>query len=341
MRLTVDRVIQGEAEKILKDLVREHRAESGMAIVEDPKNGDVLALAAYPAFNPNRYGEFDLKRFLNPVVQSIYEPGSVFKVITMAAGIDSGKITPETEYIDRGEEKLDGYTIKNWDLVAHGRITMTDVIERSVNTGTIFAEKTMGHGVFGSYLKRFGLAEKTGIDLPGEVVGSLKALAKGSGVQYATASFGQGISVTPIRLLAAVAAIANKGVTVEPRMTKSEEVVTLGRPISAETSRKVTEMMVSAVDKAGVAKIEGYTVAGKTGTAFVPDFKNGGYTDEVINTYVGFAPARDPRFAILIRIDKPEGAPVAGLTVVPAFRDLAQFILNYYNVPPDRRTAER
>lgn len=341
LELTIDLNIQREAEKILQNLVEKYKAKKGTVIVEDPKTGKILAMGSTPNADLNSYNAYEVETFLNPAVQAVYEPGSIFKIITMAAGLDAGEITPETAYVDTGSLTLNGKTIKNWDLKSHGKITMTQVIESSVNTGAAFAERTLGHDLFYEYLVKFGFKDKTSIDLPGEVVGSLKPLEVDKrDINFATASFGQGISVTPIALLKAVSAIANHGVMMRPYLNSEAEPVVVGRVISEGASREVVGMMVSAVDKAEIARIKGYTVAGKTGTAQVPDFKRGGYTDEVINTYIGFAPAYDPKFVILIKIDKPEGAPLAGLTVVPAFRDLAQFVLNYYNVSPDNLTKE-
>ncbi len=334
--LTIDRNIQIQSEKILSQLIAERGAVGGIAMVMDPKTGKILAMVSKPDFDPNEYSKSDIKTFLNPAVQSVYEPGSIFKVITMSAGIDSGKITPETTFVDPGSLTLNGKTIKNWDLKAHGRVTMTNVIEKSINTGAAFAERTMGNDVFYNYLVKFGLKKPTEIDLPGEITGSLKPLEFDQrDINFATASFGQGISVTPIRLITALAAIANHGVMMKPYVNAESKPQEIGRIISEDSSRKVVGMMVSAVDKAQIARIPGYNVAGKTGTGLIPNFSTGGYTEEVINTYIGWAPAYDPQFVILVRLDKPAGAPLAGLTVVPAFRDLAQFILNYYAIPPD------
>ena len=336
--LTIDRNIESRAEDIMRTLINDYRAEGGTFLVQNPKTGAVLAMGSVPNFDPNNFSVAPIKTFLNTAVQSVYEPGSVFKVFTMAAGIDSGAITPESTYYDKGEVTLNGRTIKNWDLKSHGTVTMANVLERSINTGSIFAEQKTGHEVFLNYLKKFGFAEATDIDLSGEVVGSLAQLLRPDArdINFATASFGQGISATPLRLGAAFAALANGGMLMKPYVEAGTKSVEVGRVVSAASAKKVTEMMVSAVDKARVAKINGYTVAGKTGTAYIPDFNNGGYTDEVINTYIGFAPASNPRFVIVIKLDKPYGAPVAGLTVVPAFRELAEFLLSYYNVPPDR-----
>jgi len=336
LKLTIDLNIQREAEKILSVLVEKYKAQGGTAIVQDPKTGKILAMSNIPTFNPNSYGESEVGAFLNPATQAVYEPGSIFKIITMAAGLDAGKITPDTTYVDTGSLTLNGKTIKNWDLKAHGKITMTQVIGGSVNTGAVFAESTLGHDLFYSYLVKFGLKEKTNIDLPGEIVGSLRPLEVDKrDINFATASFGQGISVTPIGLLRAMSAVANHGVMMKPYVNVEKEPEMIGRVITEKASKEVIGMMVNAVNKAEIAKIRGYNIAGKTGTAQVPDFKYGGYTDEVINTYIGFAPAYDPKFIILLKMDKPLGAPLAGLTIVPAFRDLAQFILNYYNIPPD------
>lgn len=337
MLLTIDRNIQVQAEEVLDGLVDKFEAEGGTVIVEDPKTGKILAMANNPTFDPNAYGKFKQATFTNPGVQSIYEPGSIFKVITIASGLDSGKITPDTTFVDKGSLTLNGKTIKNWDLKAHGKVTMTNVIEQSINTGAAFAEKTLGHDLFYDYLIKFGFNEKTKIDLPGEVVGSLNPLRNNKrDINFATASFGQGISVTPIKLISAISAIANDGVLMKPYLNIESKPEITSRVISAEASREVVDMMVSAVDKAEIARIKGYTVAGKTGTAQIPDFKNGGYSKEYIHTYVGFAPAYDPKFIVLIKLDKPKGVSLlAGATVVPAFRDFSQFILNYYNVPPD------
>ncbi len=337
LALTIDPNVQREAERILENLIKNYSAIGGSVVVMEPESGKILTMASFPNFDPNSYSEADIPDFVNPVTQKIYEPGSVFKVITMAAGIDAGKITPDTTFEDTGKLVVSGRTIQNWDLKAHGRVTMTNVIEESINTGAAFAERKTGNAVFREYLDRFGFGEKTGIDLPAELRGDLRRLVPGAPeVTFATASFGQGVAVTPIEMLNAISAIANGGKLMRPYLNAAEAPQMLRRVISEETARQVSQMMISAVDKAGVAKIKGYAIAGKTGTAQVPDFQKGGYTDKVINTYIGFGPAGDPKFIILIKLNEPAGAPLAGLTVVPAFRDLAQFILNYYNVPPDR-----
>ncbi|MDD4931279.1 MAG: penicillin-binding protein 2 [Candidatus Colwellbacteria bacterium] len=336
--MTIDQNIQSKAEKILGDAVSKYKAKSGLVIVSDPKTGAILAMAGNPTFDPNSYGKIsDQSWFKNTNIQEVYEPGSVFKLVTIASALDAGKVTPDTTYVDTGSATINGFTIRNWDHKAHGKLTMTEVIEQSINTGTIFAMNKMGHDLFYDYVKKFGFMEKTGIDLPGERIGSTSTIVDGVPVNYATASYGQGISVTPIRMLSAVNAIANGGVMMRPHLMIGES-KEIGRPISKDTAKKVVDMMTSAVVKNKLAAIENYNVAGKTGTALVPNIGGKpGYKDNaVINTYVGFAPSYDPKFSILIRLDEPEGAPLAGQTIVPAFRDLAYFILNYYNVAPDK-----
>lgn len=334
--LTIDRNIQSQAEEILDKLIKEYGASGGTVIVQDPKTGKILAMGSFPNFDPNSYFDYEIKTFLNPAVQAVYEPGSVFKIITMAAGIDSGKITPETKYIDTGSVTFNGKTLQNWDLKAHGEQTMTGVIEQSINTGSVFAQRQIGPQLFYNYLIKFGLSELTDISLPGEVRGNLNNLKKGKDVDFATASFGQGVAITPIELINAVSVLANGGKLMKPIILADEKPEIVKQVISSQVAESVSKMMVSAVEKNVLAAIKNYSVAGKTGTAFVPDFNKGGYTEQVINTYVGFAPAYDARFVILIKLDKPAGSPLAGQTVVPAFRELAEFILNYYNIAPDK-----
>ncbi len=334
---TIDPNIQTQAERIIEDLVVKFKATGGSVVVEDPKTGKILTMASVPEFDPNTYAKSPLKSFLNPAAQELYEPGSVFKIITMAAGIDAGKITPETTFFDSGVLMVSGKKIQNWDHKGHGTITMTNVIEKSVNTGAAFAERETGHTIFKNYLHKFGFGEKTGIDLPGEVKGDLRNLHETApAVAFATASFGQGVAVTSLEMINAFAAIANGGKLMRPYLNAEFSSKEVRRVISPATAKAVTQMMISAVDKAEVAKINGYTIAGKTGTAQVPDLTRGGYTDRVINTYIGFGPTEDPRFVILIKLNEAEGAPLAGISVVPAFRELAEFILNYYAVSPDR-----
>lgn len=337
IRLTIDRNIQTQSETILQGLMETFGAKSGTIIVEDPNSGKILALANAPDFNPNLYSKSPIENFLNPATQSVYEPGSVFKPLTMAAGIDLGVITPETTFYDSGSVTINGEEMKNWDLKAHGTVTMTNVLEQSINTGAVFAARKIGKKNFLKYTKRFGFGEKTDIDLPDEVTGSLQNLERKDSqeIDLWAASFGQGTAVTPVQLIGAFSSIANGGKLMRPYLDTSNSSHVVRKTMSKETSEKVTRMMESAVEKAFVAALPEHRIAGKTGTAEIADLERGGYTEEYNHTYVGFGPASDPKFVALIKLERPQ-ATLAGATVVPAFRELARFIINYYNIPPDK-----
>lgn len=342
---TIDFNIQKKAETLLFETAKEQESESGSIIVLEPNTGRILALANYPNFNPNNYSKYSLSSFTNPAIQSVYEPGSTFKVLTVAAGLNAGKITPETSYNDTGVVEVDKQKIRNWDLKAHGIQTVADILAKSLNTGVVFIEKLLGHDLFYQFILDCDLNKKTGIDLPGEVAGNINNLKGFQEVYFATASFGQGISMTPIGLLTNLSAVANGGKVMRPYIIdkmidsetneekyfnpKEERVL-----FSGETSRLLTEMLTSAVEKNFVARIRGYEIAGKTGTAQVPD-KNGSYSaDDTIHSFFGFAPANDPKFTILVKIDRPQKDPYAGATAVPVFRELTKYILEYYGIAP-------
>jgi len=340
LTLTIDPNIQEQVESSLDKLISDNNATGGSVIVADPQTGKILAAASAPTYDPNIYSSFGLKTFLNPITEHLYEPGSVFKVFTMSAGIDSGRLTPDTTYYDFGSVTINGKKITNYDLKTHGAYgtaTMTNVIEHSINTGAVFAEAKTGNDIFTSYMKKFGLGEKTGVDLPGELAGNLQRLnPKSPKVAFATASYGQGVAVTPLELINAMAAIANGGTLMRPFLNSALSPEPIRKVMSDKTAGQVTGMMVSAVDRAGVAKIEGYSIAGKTGTAFIPDLVHGGYTDKVIDSFVGFGPTSRPRFIVLVKVDTLPSSALAALSVVPAFKDVAQYLINYYNIPPDR-----
>jgi cell division protein FtsI/penicillin-binding protein 2 len=339
--LTLDISLQNQAEEVLAQLVKDHSASGGSILMQDPKTGAVLAMASKPDFDPNNYKDFPVKNFINPAVQLVYEPGSVFKPLTMAAGIDTGVITPQTTFVDTGKVTLNGKTIRNWDLKAHGKVTMTEVIEKSINTGTVFAQQKIGNDKFYEYMKLFGFGKFSGIDLPDEVTGSLRNLERKNSqpVDFATAAFGQGASVTPLQLITAFSAVANGGVLMKPYISKDFKPEVVRRVIKRETADQVTAMMESAVIKGKIAGVPHFKVAGKTGTAFIPG--RGGYEpeDQLIESYVGFLPVSDPRVTILVKLDRPD-KPLASLTVVPAFHTLAQFVINYYNISPDNLVPE-
>ncbi len=341
INLTIDPNIQIEAEKVLDDLIAKNNATGGSIIIEDPQTGKILAMGSAPDFDPNNYSSSSVASFLNSTVQKVYEPGSVFKVLTMAAGIDSGKITSQTTYNDKGTIIVNKARITNYDFLTHGAYgpgtTMTNIIEHSINTGAVFVEEQTGNDIFTSYMKRFGLGERTGVDLPGEVAGNLRALnSKSPQVAFSTASYGQGVAVTPLEIINAFAAIANGGTLMRPYINAAQSPQVIRRVISTSTAEQVTAMMISAVDRAGIANIDKYSLAGKTGSAFIPDLAHGGYTNKLIDSYIGFGPTSNPKFVAMIRIDTLPESAIAALSVVPAFRDLSQYIINYYNIPPDR-----
>ena len=345
MDLTIDPNVQIEAEKILDDLVKQNNATGGSVIVEDPKTGKILAMGGTPSFDPNDYSASPLANFLNTDVQSVYEPGSIMKVITMSAGIDSGQITPDTTYDDTGSVTANKARITNYDLTTHGPYgpdtTMTEVIEHSINTGAIWAENQTGNDIFLSYLKKFGLDEKTGIDLPGEVSGNMNQLTpKAPQIDWDTAAYGQGIAISPMELVTAVSALANGGVLMRPYLNAALPPQEIGRAVSTSTAAQVTQMMVDAVDLAQVTNIDGYTLAGKTGSAYIPNPAGGGYLDQLTDSYIGFGPISDPRFIAFIRLNTIPVTSLAAQTVVPAWKELAQYLINYYNIPPDRTTND-
>jgi cell division protein FtsI/penicillin-binding protein 2 len=346
--LTIDYNVQFMAEKLLKKAVDDLGAQGGQVVVADPNSGAIIALADYPSFDPNNYSQYakdgNMDVFQDPVTQKIYEPGSAFKPITMAIALEEGKITPQTTYQDKGVIKIGGRTIYNYAQRTYpGDITMTEVLEKSINTGAVFAEQQVSHNVFLDYLDRFGFFEKTGIDLP-EVFSENKSLKKGYEINFATASFGQGVEITPIQLVRAFCAIANGGKLPRPYLVKKEDnngkisqtkTEFSDQIISSKTASQVATMMVSVVENGygKAAKIPGYYIAGKTGTAQVAE--GGGYsTDKTIQSFVGFGPAYSPKFVILVKLDNPK-AKTAEYSALPVFHDLAKYIINLWQIAPD------
>lgn len=345
--LTIDKNVQNFAEDELRAILQKWEAEKGTIIVQEPKTGKILAMAGWPSFNPNSYSSSKPELFLNGSIQEVYEPGSSFKPVTMSAGIDLSKITPQTTFEDKGFVDIAGYTIHNFSNKIFGVQTMSQVLEKSINTGTMFVENLVGDDNFLNYVINMGFGQRTGIDLPGEVSGDVVNLYSGRKINYLTASFGQGIAVTPLQLINAYSAIANGGKLMRPYIVdriikEGEEVDTkpeiVSIPISEKTAAKIQTMLISVVDNGfDKARIDGYEIAGKTGTAQIPD-GSGGYSEEVfIHNFVGFAPAYDAKFVILIKMDKPKGIAFAADSLSPVFKNMAAFLINYYNIPPTRK----
>ena len=343
MALAIDPNIQYMAQTLLLSAQKKLNAESGEILVLDPSSGKVLALAVVPDFDPNNYSKVkDQEIFQNSVIQKIFEPGSVFKPIIMATALNENKITPQTTYIDKGIVQIGGWKILNYDERVWGQRTMTEVLEKSINTGTVFIEQLIGEKIFLDYLKKFGFFEKTDIDLQGEVFSENLELKKGYDINFATASFGQGIEITPIQLARAFSVIANGGKLVKPYIVASPPPLSNGggQVISQKTASQLTAMLVSVIENGfgKPAKINGYFIAGKTGTAQVPwsalGINKSGYSEKTIQTFVAFFPAFDPKFLILVKLNNP-AAKTAGYSSVPLFKDLAKYIIDYKEIPPD------
>ncbi len=350
--LTIDYGVQFQAEKLLEEAKKNLDIEGGQIIVIEPNSGKIIALSNFPNFNPNQYGEYaskgDLEIFKNGASQNFFEPGSVFKPITMAAALNEEKITPQTTYVDEGMVKIGGWPIYNYDGRIYGQKTMTNVLEKSINTGAVFVEQQMSHEIFLDYIAKFGIFAPTGIDIP-ENYSENKELKKGYEINFATAAFGQGIEMTPIQLVRAYCAIANGGKLISPYLVDKilkDDKITETQPkisssvISQKTSSQLTAMLISVVENgfAKTAKIPGYYIAGKTGTAQVPWTTLGidkrGYSDKTWQSFVGFAPAFNPQFLILVKLDNPK-TNTAEYSAVPIFHDLAEYIIHQYQIPPD------
>jgi len=349
--LTINRTIQFKACEELKNAVTAHGADRGTVIIMEPKTGKILALCNYPDFDPNNYQEVKTASlFINPAISHSYEPGSVFKVITMALALQENKVTPQTTYNDEGFVKIGEHTIKNSDGGKSGVVNMIKVLENSLNTGAVFAARLVGQKDFKKYIEDFGFGKITGVELPAEARGNTNSLNGKNEIYLANASFGQGISVTPLQMLNSVASIANEGKLMKPYLVDkiiypSGETVTaepqlLKQIISPQIANTLGAMMVSVVEnghgkKAGV---KGYYVAGKTGTAQVAKEEGGGYDpNQTIGSFVGFAPSEAPKFAMLVKIDHPRDVIWAESSAAPLFGKLAEFMLNYYQIPPERK----
>jgi cell division protein FtsI/penicillin-binding protein 2 len=353
--LTVDRNIQFVVCEKLKEAVKKHGAEGGSVIVMDPKTGAILAMCSVPDFNPNDYKDVkDISYYNNPALLYQYEPGSVFKIVTMSIAIDQGKVTPATTYKDDGQIMISGWpkAIKNSDFSTHGPhgvVDMNTVLENSLNTGAIFAMRQVGPKIFADYVKSYGFGERSGIELGSESAGNIDNLLKNKvrEIDAATASFGQGIAVTPLQMIMPYQAIANRGIMMKPyvvktiiRGAKREEIrpKQIRRVISEKTADTMAAMLVNIVERGHSkrAYIEGYYIGGKTGTAQVATA--GGYsTDKYIHTFIGVAPIEEPVFVMLTKMDSPRDVQFAEGSVVPLWKDIADYILKYYQVPKTRK----
>ena len=348
--LTIDKNIQSRACGAVSQAVTKHGAKSGSVIIIEPASGAIRAICGAPNFDPNSYGDIqDLLVYSNQVVTDSYEPGSVFKPITMAAALEAKAVTPETTYLDTGEVNIGPNTIRNSDLKANGVQTMTQVLQNSLNTGAIFAMRKAGVEAFRATVAKFGFGKLMGVELPNERAGNIDSIKEKNEIYAATASFGQGISVTELQLAAAFGAIANRGKLMKPYIVQEVRYpdgrkqmaapLMVGQAVTAETATTLGAMLVQVVEqghgkKAGVS---GYYVAGKTGTAQVPYEDRAGYDpNKSIGTFVGFAPVDAPKFVMAVRINEPGDVIFAESSAAPVFGELAKFLLEYYQVPPQR-----
>jgi len=354
--LSIDHVIQHEVETILRTAVEKHGADGGTIIVVDPATGKILAMASSPGFDPNEYAKTeDYSRFLNPAVSQTYEPGSIMKPITMAIGIEEGKISPGTEFTDPCAVSEAGYVIRNAEEKCYGRTTMTKVLEESINTGVIFVEKLVGNARFSEYFDRFGFGRKTGVELPAELAGNTKNLVDSRrNIQFFTASFGQGVTMTPLQMISAYQALANGGMLMRPSIIEkyihadgSEEIVEpyeVRRIVSEETAGLVGEMLENVVvnGHGKRAAVPGYRVGGKTGTAQVAKKGEKGYDEGLtIGSFVGYAPIGHPKFVVLSKIDNPKDVIWAESSAAPVFGEVMKFLLSYTKVESTEEIKEQ
>lgn len=345
--LTIDRDVQYIAESELLAAINNSGATSGTILVMNPRNGDILAMANYPTFDPNAYGEtLNPAVWNNPAISQQYEPGSVMKVLTVAAALDNGTITPDFWYYDNGILSEAGIEVYNWDRAPHGSVDVTQILVQSLNVGAATIALQMGPTDFYTAMHDFGIGRLTGVDLEGEQSGQMHIPGDPdwSESNLLTNSFGQGVAVTPLQMLTAVNAIANDGLMMQPRIVYEimdgdqripARTSNLGRPISAETAALVTEMMVQVVEQGldDRAAVPGYSIAGKTGTAQIPTAI--GYEQSAsIVTFVGFLPADDPQISVLIRLDRPRDY-WSSVVAAPVFRRLAERLVILLEIPTD------
>jgi len=344
--LSIQRPVQFLAENRLKEGIEKYGATSGMVGIMDPKTGNILGMASYPSFDPKKYQDFPASSYKNPLISDRYEPGSTFKPIVMSSALQEGVVKPQTKCpICGGPIEIGGFEIHTWNNKYYKDTNMVEVIQHSDNIGMVYVSQKLGLDKMLSYLSKFGIGSLTNIDLQGETVPSLKPKNSWYKVDLATASFGQGISVTAIELLSAISAIANNGKRMEPHVVSAIETPdgktikiapkVLGTPIDEKTAKVMTELMVNAVNKgeASWTRTKGYRVAGKTGTASIPI--QGHYDpNQTITSFVGFAPANDPKFIMLVVLNKPTTSIYGSETAAPIFFQIAKDLFSFYNIAP-------
>jgi len=344
--LTIDRSIQFLVESKLKDGVDHFGAESGMVAVMDPKTGNILAMASYPTFDPRTFWKFDASFYKNPFITDLYEPGSTVKPLVMAGALQRNLLTPDTTCPNcSGPVTVGDYTVHTWNNEYFPNITMKDVIRHSDNTGMVYVAQKMGIDNMITTFKDFGLTDTTGIDLQGESASTMLQRNIWYPIDVATSAFGQGIAITPIELLDGFSSLANDGIRMQPRVVSAVYTPDgqkidiapkqLSTSVSSKIAREMTEILVYTVNygEASFARLKGYRIAGKTGTASIPI---AGHYDpsQTIASFVGYAPADNPKFVMLVIMNKPTASIYGAETAAPTFFDIARHILEYYKIPP-------
>jgi cell division protein FtsI (penicillin-binding protein 3) len=355
--LTIDKDIQYAAEQALKKTVEETRAKSGHCIIVDPETGEVLAMAVVPLFNPNVFWEYEPSHWRNRAVTDSYEPGSTIKAYLLAAALDTGLVSPESKFFcENGEYEVGNHIIHDHDRKGHGFLTVSEIITYSSNIGAVKIGERIGYKRFTEYLKRFGFGEKTGIDLPGEREGFVRPVKEAKEIDEATTYFGQGMTVSSLQLVMAMAAISNGGKLMRPYVVKevrdlkgrvlvktSPRVVR--RVLSPDTARKTAEVLENVVGEEGtgsLASISGYRVAGKTGTSQKVDPRTRRYSNrDYVALFVGFAPVDHPRMVMLVAVDDPEIKKYGGLVAAPVFREVGAWTMNHLRINPDMRLVHK
>ena len=344
--LTIDRSVQHVVERHLQEALVEHGAVSGTIIVMDPRTGELLAMAAEPCYSPNKFYDLKEGEDFNPLVSGVYEPGSVMKLITMAAALDSGAVTPATTYNDTGAIEVGGHISYNWDRGAHGVVDMTTLLARSLNVGAATIATWMGPTTFYDYLQRFGFGRPTNIDIANEAEGLMPL--PGSDLWQesfiATNAYGQALAVTSIQMISSISALANDGKLMQPHVvseirdefgTRHIDPVMVGQVISENTAAQMTAMATVAVQQeVQEALVDGYTIAGKTGTAQIAE-AFGYHPTDVIGSFVGWLPADDPQIIVYVKLDRPQSAPWGSMTAAPVFSKLAKELVVLLDIPPD------